>query len=605
MRLKFIAGFLAAGLLLFCLNTAAQLAQYKDPAGTFQLAYPSDWKSESPKGIARLSLLLPSPGTKKGDAPVVQVTVINLGAGYEDISVRELASIEEKMLKGQIINEVKFEILHSAVKTINGREWWLLEYSLQNGKKTNRSAVYKTIYNKNTYELVYNAPEDEYAAFAGKVNDMPQSFIFGIDDQPTSAGKPASVIQGTPLRNPIIISPAVKMLDADKANPFVLGYAVIEKGLEQAVIDRHGEVVLPWGYYTFYSSTIGYRSGEIPPTHFFSFYDLKQNKLGFITRSGQVVRTDLFQLDTYFNAEGKAIATGNPASGNERFIIDSTGKKTPIRTLESGSAEAMSWNISDFRMPFPYRQKNAKTNDKKFGYMDVLTGKFVIPQKFDTATHFVEGLAMIAQRDQAGALKWGIIDNKGNTIAEPQYASEPKPYSSGLSLVVPADRAEYTAAFIDTKGGIKFRLDTNKYGPVAVKPFTNGYTIFKGKNAVDFVLDSSGIVYTIDTLLKKLNVPSGIPHIYIHEFTDDRLYLMVNGHSDQLPGTMVVNVKTGKYQVFETRQIRGHEFDPESGLRYYTHYERSADGRRMEKIAEGYVNEDNEIIILTGKKVAK
>ncbi|MCG2617792.1 WG repeat-containing protein [Terrimonas sp. NA20] len=604
MRSTFISGFLAVSL-LFCVNAEAQLTQYKDPAGTFRLTHPAEWKTGSPKGNARLSLLLPSGESKKSDAPIVQVTVINLGAGYEDISVRELASIEEKMVRSQSIQGVKIEVLKSSFKTINGREWWLLEYSLQNGKKNNRSAVYKTIFNKNAYELVYNAPEDEFAAFAGQVNEIPQSFLFGTDDLTASAGKTSSPVQGTPLRNPIIISPAVKMIDADKASPFVLGYAVIEKGMEQAVIDRQGEMILPWGYYSFNSSTIGYRSGEVPPTHFFSFYDLKQGKLGFITRSGQVVRTDLFQFDTYFNAEGKAIASGHPSQGNDRFIIDSTGKKIPFRKLAPDSTESMSWDIRDFRTPFPFRPATTKPGDKKFGYMDVVTGKFMIPQKFDTATKFDEGLAMIARRDQAGNMKWGIVDRKGNMIAEPQYASEPRPYSSGLSLLVPIDKTEFCAAFIDVKGGIKFRLETKEYGAAVVRSLSNGYTTFRGRNEESFVLDSTGTVYTIDAFLKKLNVPSDIPQLYIHEFANDRLYLMVNGHSDQLPGTMVVNVQTGKYQVFETRQIRGHEFDPESRLRYYTHYERSADGRRMEKIAEGYVNEDNQIVILTGKKVAR
>jgi hypothetical protein len=54
---------------------------------------------------------------------------------------------------------------------------------------------------------------------------------------------------------------------------------------------------------------------------------------------------------------------------------------------------------------------------KKFGFVDI-SGKFVLPAKYDSPSQFIRGYAIVACNE-----KWGVIDSRGNEVASMKYAS--------------------------------------------------------------------------------------------------------------------------------------------------------------------------------------
>lgn len=68
----------------------------------------------------------------------------------------------------------------------------------------------------------------------------------------------------------------------------------------------------------------------------------------------------------------------------------------------------------------------------KKGYVD-RKGKPVIDQKYQEASPFQSGFAVVSQYDETGAIKWGVIDKAGKTIVPFQYSNKPGSFSSGFA----------------------------------------------------------------------------------------------------------------------------------------------------------------------------
>src|SRR3954453_23269389 len=83
------------------------------------------------------------------------------------------------------------------------------------------------------------------------------------------------------------------------------------------------------------------------------------------------------------------------------------------------------------------------SRDGKEGYIN-RTGRVVVEPKFDIAYYFSEGIGLFAtaliKKDPDGeskkiADKWGLINTKGEIIAQPQFKSAACELSEGLLCV--------------------------------------------------------------------------------------------------------------------------------------------------------------------------
>ena len=83
--------------------------------------------------------------------------------------------------------------------------------------------------------------------------------------------------------------------------------------------------------------------------------------------------------------------------------------------------------------------------NRKFGFID-LTGRIVIPCKYDSAFNFLEGLACVTC-DKT----YGFIDNNGNLVIPYSYF-DAYDFSEGLAAV--QDKETHLWGYIDTKGKI-------------------------------------------------------------------------------------------------------------------------------------------------------
>ncbi|OFX39327.1 MAG: hypothetical protein A2X08_04185 [Bacteroidetes bacterium GWA2_32_17] len=114
-----------------------------------------------------------------------------------------------------------------------------------------------------------------------------------------------------------------------------------------------------------------------------------------------------------------------------------------------------------------------KSGDK-WGYVD-LTGKIVINPQFNSATVFIDGIALVRSADN----KYGYIGEDGKYKINPTYKSA-LPFSEGLACVVPENGKPQ---FIDEKNNVKFTVNTGE----VCGSFNNGLALVKVEDKYGYI----------------------------------------------------------------------------------------------------------------------
>lgn len=573
---------------------------FKAPDGAYQLSFPATWEKMNANEFLQLALKIPA--EKDLEQPVMQITAEPLDGDKADLSLHELASAEEKKNKGADPSGPKIDLDKSEFITINGHEWWHLEYTLS--FKQNRSKVsrYRTIRNRIYYTISYISVPELHNTYLEKVNTAVGTFRF-LKPAGTAAGKPvaskpdeskAGVPTDTWMKEAIV--PAnVKTIDATTIKPFFAGFAEIKKGNLNGVIDRNGELIVPFGNYSFFHQEF---EGPILPDHFFTFTDQKAKKMGFITKSGKVIYHNGLIPLSCFNREGKAIAV-EEANSQNIYVIDSTGGKKLLRRMPLGWTYGAS--VSDYSLPYVEADQG---NKMLRGYMDFSTGQYVIRPQFEGADQFSEGMAAIMKKDGFGKPQWGFINMKGIVVIQPKYSNLPEPFSNGLSLVKPADRSEIAGAYIDKTGKTRFTVFVKDFGTVGLKSFQGGYTTLLKNGREPFVADTLGNFYPLADFLKKFNitVPGGVKELAIVHHAGYMMYVEAMKLKEDF-GTFALDLRSMTYQFIpgpsNDRVIEVFNYDDVSGLRHFKQQIRVKNN--VTGHTEGYINRKSEFVMIKGK----
>lgn len=208
----------------------------------------------------------------------------------------------------------------------------------------------------------------------------------------------------------------------DYAESFDNGVSIIEKGEKYGIINKKGQVIKMFD------------SGSLREfSEGMAIYENDEGKYGYVDVTGSlVIPCKFFALRFCYGKFEDGYACVYKDEDDKFGVIDKSGKE--ILPFEYGYME---YSEGLLRV----------VDDGKISYYDI-NGKNVIPQSFDDAKPFFEGLAAI----QKGNL-WGFIDKTGKIVISPTY-DYVNDFSEGLAVVV----KNGIYGFVDKNGNSTFDI---------------------------------------------------------------------------------------------------------------------------------------------------
>lgn len=291
------------------------------------------------------------------------------------------------------------------------------------------------------------------------------------------------------------IAENVVYVDAERFGHFNRGKAIVHKGTASAMIDANGKLVFPYNTHRFY---------DIRNTYVFRENEVYANGIFQYAKNGQGA------FESYMNAEGKEL-TLSPEIKGVRMGLNGQYLEG-VRTLydrpknKQGKHPVQHYFITHMGKLYVLGTGLGKISNGigvyseykdgwKLGYMK-LSGEKLTEAVFDEAEPFFDGMAVVGQKDQYGKIKYGYINEKGESAIPLLFSIRPSKFSGGFAKVVPKDRDEFQYAFINKKGEIIFKQsaeDKRKLGNYEFDSFQSyGLTTTTG----DF--------YVMDTLFNVL-----------------------------------------------------------------------------------------------------
>ncbi|MGB8194533.1 MAG: WG repeat-containing protein [Chitinophagaceae bacterium] len=379
------------------------------------------------------------------------------------------------------------------------------------------------------------------------------------------------------------MSPTARILDAEKIGPFSAGVAVISKGKATALIDVNGNIIVPYDTWYFTNMAV---SGMflVNPVNGRHGYTL-------INTEGRMLiapqSTDNNKASLSLSQDGYARVN----DGTQIFHINFKGEKFPF---DPGPPS---------RTVLPLREDMglfAELIDgkSKYGLVD-RSGKVVVQAKYDYASDFSDGLALVGKQD--GIMRYGFIDKKGKLVIPLRYLRDrPQSFSNGLAGVYPdlQNAGKFCYAYIDKAGNTIFKIDTGFQGEKlqlslqgsSAPAFANGYVTWRGKEPV--IYDTTGRMISVPEFLKKIGVnPAdlGVP-------------FSLGGGRGGLVLLRGKDMKVGMYN-FDTRKLwpmifEHFDWNAYDSVSKLTHARIQFMEKGKRKLREGYVNEDGVFVLL-------
>lgn len=224
-------------------------------------------------------------------------------------------------------------------------------------------------------------------------------------------------------RGEIIVRPRFTNVDR-----FQGGLACVAIGDKWGYINKTGRIIIPVQFRVAFDFSEGLAAVALPG-----------QKMGYIDKTGKWVIKPRFDNAAPFLGGVASVQTtvshGHATGGS----IDKTGRMVDVkRTFPVAEFGASSLDFSEGLSIF-----NTERN-RKWGYIDT-KGHIVIPQQFESAYPFSEGLASVS----IDGKRFGFIDKSGRWVIKPSSRwNSPSNFSEGLVGVT----ANRRVGFIDREG---------------------------------------------------------------------------------------------------------------------------------------------------------
>lgn len=416
--------------------------------------------------------------------------------------------------------------------------------------------------------------------------------------------------------NPGEIASDAVNIDADFIKAIINGACIIRKGNQEAMIDLKGKFIVPWGKYEYSVSDFAF-----PFTTLIPVTDPAHQKGGFINTKGQVVIPLSYESPSSYNCN--RIALVGTDARNRRIYIDVTGKQIESHYFRNANSTPGNFGRPLYFQPSANRILfvESKTKGREVfvptsGYTNA-AGSVVIPNNFEDASDFSEGLAAVANKDQFGILKWGFIDASGKLVIPYTYQKRPGNFHHGLALVKPVENADFDYAYIDKQNNIKIKIGKGNgntpYQPVgngnevigiSKSPFqkdtryeTIGYFVknyaFWGDGYESVLLDTAGNFHKLAEIVKDDKLKTDKKGLHILGYDDLGIYFHTTDNSNPYGNYgMVDHDGNVLFPAFFT------SIKPD----YYSPYAYATRGNGSKPGIAGIINRQGVFVMLIGEK---
>jgi hypothetical protein len=196
------------------------------------------------------------------------------------------------------------------------------------------------------------------------------------------------------------------------------------------------------------------------------------------------------------------------------------------------------YEAAPFSQGLAYVSESPCDNGCQYGYINK-AGEMVIPARFDYASDFVSGFAIVGVGDCNNEdCQYGIIDKKGIFLIPPRY-EEVYPFSHGLALVGQTGKGY---SFLNKKGKIRIGPDIQD-----ARPFHSGLAPIKVDSTWQFI-DTTGKTAFDENFYKAAGFSDGLAAVS----ADGKNYYYIDSkNSIVIPGPFVQasDFDDGKAQV--------------------------------------------------------
>lgn len=385
---------------------------------------------------------------------------------------------------------------------------------------------------------------------------------------------------------------------ASQSSNFILdeihdGFAVVKDGQLKGLINEKGEIVVPYGKYSDFGIAA---NGYIPVK------SIQSNKWGMLNYKGEVIM-DFVSEDEIHLVDKNGLFGSKVYSRNQYYFEEYRNVKGE-KIIVKSNGEDQTLRFSRVMSGDLYSVIN---NSGKIGFIDK-AGMLVIEPVYEDASHFSEGLAAVAKKNEVGDMKWGFISTNGQIVIDFNYSNRPGSFKNGLAHVV-SKSGEH--AWINRTGEVKFKAADFvewEFGPHYDFDLPIILAIKKDKTKRTWI-DSNGKFKTFSADDDNIQ---GISRrgFYFVNFENGQILIKVSDYLDK-EGDMLQQLfldKDGGYYgiidkngavvlppIFSKLQ----SFDPRSGLA------RATIINDKKEIIEGYINRDGIFVIVKGKPASE
>jgi len=258
------------------------------------------------------------------------------------------------------------------------------------------------------------------------------------------------LFEGEPLKfglkdesGKVIIEPKYSFI----SSTFYEGFTWAMINGKTGFINKEGKAITPFKYdtvYDFSNGTAYVNTGAEFDDEYFEFYG---GKWGAIDTSGKEIIPLVYDYLGIFNTSGVAVAT----IGNKYGIINLQNKQVVPIQYEYVALSYAEPQMAMAVVGGKFKESGDYTLSPivggKVGFINYVTGKEIVPLKYDNARDFTEGLAAVnigaINTDTAYSIgKWGYIDATGKIVIPFNY-EQAFSFTNGKAKVFQGGRGFY------------------------------------------------------------------------------------------------------------------------------------------------------------------